>query len=241
MIETTIDRVGVGAEQANLVGNNLVQEIFERDLIDAVNDASDDVALALHRTDDGNFKSVVTTSGGAAALVPMAVLVLAADIGFIDLDDTAELVHVLFDQSGADTVTHVPSGFVGAEAHSPHNLKGAHALFANQHQMGDPIPIPERLIGILEDGPRNKGEPIALWRTCPALPMKRLVGGGVIQFDVSAARTNDSLRPSAGDQMPLAGFLIGESSLELGDCHLVNWLGATGHSDLPSVEGYCHA
>ena len=52
-----------------------------------------------------------------AALVGVPVLVLAADESFINLDDAAELVHVVLDKRRADAMAHIPSGFVGAEAH----------------------------------------------------------------------------------------------------------------------------
>ena len=81
----------------------------------------------------------------------MTVLVLAADVGFINFNDTAKFFLRLH-HSGADFVAHQVSGVVGAEAHLPLDLKGRDSLFADGHQMYDLEPLPERLVGVLEDG-----------------------------------------------------------------------------------------
>jgi hypothetical protein len=43
----------------------------------------------------------------------------------------------------------------------------------------------------------------------------------------AAARAFDAIWPAAGNEISLAGFLIGESRLELSDGHLMDGLGAT--------------
>jgi hypothetical protein len=225
----------VGTEQANFGRDGLADKDFELSAVNARKNTGDDIAFAFHSTNHGHFIVVM-----AFLFVPMPIGVFAANIGFIDLNDAAKLVHILFDQSSSDAMAHVPSGFVRAEAHSPHDLQCAHALLAGQHHMGDAIPVAKRLIGILEDGPGDAREPIPLRRTGSALPMKRLIGGSVVQIDVSTARATDALRPSAGDQIGLASRFIRECRLKLGDGHLVNWLLATGHNYLHSVGGYCH-
>jgi len=62
--------------------------------------------------------------------------------------------------------------------------------------------------------------------------MEGLVGGSVVQLDVSAARAMDAQRPPTGDQIRLAGRFIRECRLKLGDGHLMNRLRALGHDFL---------
>lgn len=239
--QTFIDIVGVSAEQANFIGNGFADKVLDFHLIDAVDNASDDIALALDRADDRSFEPVIATAARSAALIPMPVFVLAADIRFVDFDNAAEFGR-RFNQSGADFVAHTPSGLVAAKAHKSHDLEGAHSLFAGEHQMGDLEPIPERLIRVLKNGPGDAGEPIALRSTGPALPMEGFVAGGVVKVRVAAARTNDALVPSTGHQIGLAGRFVPnrEHDLELGAGELVNGLWTLGHNCLPTMEAYCH-
>ena len=95
----------------------------------------------------------------------MAIALLTADPRFVNLDNAAKLLFWL-DQGGADFVAHGMSGFVGAEAENPLNLKGAHTLLAGQHQMHDAEPVAKRLVRVLKDRARDNGEPIALHPAC---------------------------------------------------------------------------
>jgi len=60
---------------------------------------------------------------------------LPVDEAFVDLDDTARLVHVLFKESSAEAARHVPSSFERTEAHIAPELPGADALLAGQHEV----------------------------------------------------------------------------------------------------------
>ena len=80
-------------------------------------DAGNDVALALDCADDADLSRSRCRQLPPLALVPMLVLVLPADVGFVNLDDASELVGLVFAEAGADAVAHVERGFVGAEAH----------------------------------------------------------------------------------------------------------------------------
>ena len=101
-----------------------MDKFFDRVLVSAENDTSNDVSLTLHSADDGSFEPVVTAPAGAAFLVPMAVLIFAADVSFIDLDNAAKLVAGSM-TARADFVAHAPSGFVGTETHVALDLEGA--------------------------------------------------------------------------------------------------------------------
>ena len=161
----------------------------------------------------------------------MAVLIFAADIGFIHFHDAAEFVHVLFNKRRADLVAHEPRGFVGTEAHVAHDLQCAHALFAGQHKVNDLKPLPQRLVGVLKDRARNVGEAIARrLATLVALPVQRIA----LQFgNVSAAaRAFNAFRPAPPDQIGAASVLVREHALEVGGGKLVDRLRSAGHRNI---------
>jgi hypothetical protein len=220
--QPVIDLTFVSGEQTHLVRNDLTDEIFSGLGSDAGQDAGDDIALALHGTDDRRFAPVA-----AALTADLAMFVdgFAADIGLVHLNDTAKLVHVLLDKSSADTVGHVPSGFERAEAHVAVELPRTHALFAGQHEVRDLEPVAERLVGVLEDGPGDDREPIAVRGALFALPMPS-ARFQIIDLRISASRATNALWPSAGLQIGLAGIFVpfGEKPIELGGSQLMNRL-----------------
>lgn len=128
--QAAIDAAFVGCEQTNLGRNCLAHELFGVLLGNGLKDAGNDAALTAHRADDRDF-GCRGVFAAAPALVPVLILVLATDVGFINLDNAAEFLFRL-DQCGADLVAHTPSGLVAAETHETHNLEGAHSLFACQ-------------------------------------------------------------------------------------------------------------
>jgi hypothetical protein len=237
--EIAVAGIGVGAEQADFVGNGFSYEILDRCHVGAENHAGNDVTLASDRADNRRLKRIVTATARAASLVQMTVFIFPADVGFVYFDDAAELLDVL-DQRGADFVTHQPRGFVGTEAHVAHDLQCAHAFLAGQHQVNDFEPVAERLVGVLEDSPGDMGEPITVRGTLFALPMP-LARFEVIDFGIAAARAMHAIWPSTGDQIGFAGFLVREGFVKLSGGHLRNGLRASGHGFPLSVGGYCHA
>jgi len=240
MAELVIRIVGVGAKQTDLVRNDFADKILDCRLVRTHDNTSNDVTLALHRADHRSFKSVVAAPSRSAALIPMAVFVLSADICFVDFDNAAKL-HFRFNQSGADLVAHAPSGFVRTEAHETHDLERGHSLFARQHQVSDFEPVSQRLVSVFEDGPGNAGEPITLRRTGPTLPVEWLVARGVIKVRIATTWANDALGPPTGHQIPLASCLVPkrEHDLELSAGELVDGF-RTFHGSLPTMDGYCH-
>ena len=228
--QAAVDAAFVGRQQADFVGNAFTHESFGISLVHRLQDTGDDVALAAYRTDDrclGGRRMFATTS----ALIPMLVLVLAANESFVDFDDTAEFRFWL-NQGGADFVAHAPRGFIRAEAHKAHDLERGHSLFARQHEVSDLEPVAERLVRVLEDRTRDMGESVGgLRRTSVAVPMP-----AILEFSDlcrATAGAMDAIGPAAGDQVVPAGFLIGESRLELGVGHLVDWFRTAGNRTLP--------
>jgi hypothetical protein len=226
----------IGDQQADFIGNGVHHELGENFRADRADDTRHDAALAADCADNRNF----TRAKAAATAVPAtAVLVvgLAADECFIDFDHTAKLVEILFDQCGANAMAHIPSRLVRAETDVAMDLPSAHALLAGQQQMDDAIPNPQIDVGILKDGPGNVGEPIAAGAAIRALPFE-FHGLEFVRPARATARANDAVWPASGNQIGVAGILIGEGRLELSDGHLRNLLGLlTGHGGSPYRQG----
>ena len=133
-------------------------------------------------------------------------------------------------------MAHEPSGFVGAKAHIAEDLKGAHALLADQHQVRDSVPIFQRLIRVLKDCAGQLREAIACGASrsaLSALPM--MARGQRIDLGVTATRTSDAMRPTAGHEIHNAIVLSFKQRIELGRCHLMDCFRA-GHTNYPSME-----
>ncbi len=219
----------IGREQTDLVGYGLSHKFGYVLCGHSFQNARNNIALAAYGTDDWRLASASTAAHAVMALIPMAVVVLAANPRFVNLDDTAKLF-LRLQHRGADFVAHRVRRFVRAEAHLPLHLKGRNSFLAGCHQMHNLEPLPKRLVGILKNCARDMGEAIALIRRAlVALPLE---GHRPHRKDFyrTSARANDAIGPSAGDQVSLAGVFVPgrEHRLKLGFGHLVNRLRATG-------------
>jgi hypothetical protein len=222
--EVPIAGMLIGRDETYFLGNRRADERVHSFGIGIVDDASNNVALA---TDSADHDRLSGNAGSGMLLIPMAIAVAAADIGFVNFDDAAKL-GFRFDESGADFVAHGMCGAVAAEAHHTLDLKSADPFFAGEHQMHDLEPLSERLVRVLKDGASNVREAIGShWSAFIALPVKLSPG----QWESLSAATwaLDAIRPAARDQVNLASLFVGKGRLELSDCHLVNWLGAAAH------------
>ena len=236
MLQPHIAGVSISAEKANAVRDGFPNESFKRLPIGVLDNASNYVALALDCPDNGGFARI-TTPTLAAFLVPMPVLVAAADVGFINLDDAAKLLDVL-DHGRSNLVAHEPSSLVGAEAHISEDLKGAHTLLTDQHEMGDSIPILQRLIRVLKDCAGQVREAVARFRRAlVALPMP-WVALQFGRFWGPATRAHDAVWPAAHNKICNAIVLSLKHRVELRDGQLVDgfWVGGTAHNEFLSVS-----
>jgi hypothetical protein len=227
-LQTAIAGISIGAEKANAIGDGFAYESFKSVPVSTFNDTSDDITLAL---DCANYWRLASISAPSRStfLVPMPVLIAAADVGFINLNDAAELFDVL-DHGGSNLVAHEPSSLVRAEAHIAEDLEGTHALLANQHKVRDSIPIFQRLIRVLKDCAGQVREAIAINRANFALPV--VSRGQRIDLGVTATRTSDALRPTPDYQIRNAIVLSLKQRIELGRCHLMDCF-RTGHTKTP--------
>lgn len=230
----------VSRQQAHLVGNGLIDKLEHGFGVHALQHAGYNVALPLDCTDDWGL----AFRGVMRALVEMAVLVLAANPRLVNLDNAAKLL-LRRDQCCADFVAHGMGRLVAAEAHEALNLQGAHSLLTGKHQMGDAIPVAERLLGVLKDRARDGREAVAVRVAVAALPMKRLVARGVVQVRIATARAMDAFRPAPRYEVRKARLVVTnrETGLKLGRGHLRNGFRTFCHGGYPrrlSVGEYCH-
>jgi hypothetical protein len=244
-VQLVVAAPSISREQTNSVRNDFAHKAGSGFRSDAFENACDNVALALHRTDDGRLAGSRAATA-AALFIPVAIVVLPADVGFVNLDNATEFL-LRLDHCRTDFVAHAMRGFVGPEAKLPLNLERANSLFAGRHQMHDLEPIAERLVCVLEDRARDNAEAIthvAARSALRALPVP-LAGMQVIDGGVAAARADNALRPAAGFQISRARILVTdwETGLKFPLRHLVNGLRTFCHGGYPStstVGEYCH-
>ena len=84
----------------------------------------------------------------------MAIVVLAADVGFINFDLTHQSIERLIFHRGSDAMAHEPSGTIFAASNLAMDLKRTDTLLRLAHQVGDLKPCYERILGVLEDRAR---------------------------------------------------------------------------------------
>src|SRR5580700_7032606 len=197
-VEWRITPPCVSADQAYFLGNRAAHEAGKGCGIDAIDNTGDDLTLALYRADDWSFSRTNAASPAtSSALADMPVLRLAAYESFVHFHNAHELAEVIVREASADTVAHVPSGAVGAEAHHAMNLKGADPFLTDQHQVNDSEPLPQWLIRVLEDRPGDMREAVvgSRWRTCVAepVPFHRTVR---LNIGIAAARADYELGPT---------------------------------------------
>ncbi len=213
----------VGAEQTHSVRDRLADELFERGSLHVLNDARHDIALAADGTDNHELARADPTSPvPVPTLVFVFVLRKTADESFVHFDNAHQLAEMLVPQSGADAMAHIPSGAVGAEAHCAVDLESGNALLARKHEMDDPEPLAQRLVGVLEDRADQMRKAVrGAVSTLHALP---LPSHRCELVDVIAATTGatDAKRPAVADEIGAASVLVGKSPLPLGEGHLMD-------------------
>lgn len=86
-----IPRTSIGAEQAYAGGNCLFNEFFQDGAACVLNNAGDNVSLAADCADHRGLAGIAAPAH-PDFLVPMAVPIVSADVGLVNLNDAAELL-----------------------------------------------------------------------------------------------------------------------------------------------------
>jgi hypothetical protein len=238
MLQSVIAVVGVSAKEADAGRDGFADEALQGRTVSAVDDTGDDVPLAPDCANDSGLERVARTASFPAFLVPMAVLVVPSDVGFVNLDDAAELLNVL-NEGDADFVAHEPSGLIGTEAHITVDLERGHSLFADQHQMNYAIPVFQRLVCVLKDRAGQMREAVAFIRASVALPLPIHRRDGIDTLG-TATRATGAFRPTARNEILDAIVLSPKQRVELRCGQLINGLGfpllPAGHGSAPGLS-----
>src|SRR5579862_1687136 len=158
--QVLIARVFIGRDQLNvLFVHDLIDESIERRHIRSLDHFADQISFPADRPDNRNL---VARTAHVPFLVPMAILVLATDIGFVNFDGAEQLSQPVILHRRANTHHHVPSRAVVARSDLAMDLKRADSLLALSHQVDDLKPSRERIVGILENGFRDDAESVAV-------------------------------------------------------------------------------
>ena len=195
----------IGCDQINLIRDHLAHESVQRSDVRGLDYFADHVALACDRGDNRSLTD--STTARIQALGDMLVLFLVTDESLINLHDSEKFLELLVVHRGADSLAHIPGGFVTGLVVEDHalDLKSAHSLLGMEHQERDGEPNPERVFRVLEYRSGDDREPIALGRALLTLPVKRAMLERV-NLAVVAAWAADAFRPPLLGQERLAGF-----------------------------------
>jgi hypothetical protein len=237
LIKPAIAAPLVSAKQANLLGHRAAYKAPENVAAHAVDNARNNLSLALDSTNDRNFaRADPASSSASAALVLVPVLGEASDEGFIYLDDAHQLAEVFVGKASAHPVAHVPSRAIRAEAHHSMHLQRADPFLAGQHQVDDTEPLAERLIGVLKDRSGDMREAVVgagrRAGVTEPVPRHRAV---LFDFGIAASRADDELGPAVLREVEAASVLVREGFFPFGDRHLADLrlLLLAGHLALP--------
>lgn len=203
--------------QIHLVAYRLSHKLIQSLFRSAFDDSTYHVALAGDRP---NNSSLSAAASDVALLIPMTVLVLAADKGFIYFHDTHKFLEIGILQPGPKPMAHVPRGLMRS-ANLPGDLESTDTLLAIEHLPEHFKPRLEVNVCVLEDGADCDGEAIGRslgWRARLANPMPR-TRFELINLGVFTARALNTFRPAAFHQELLAGIIVREGFHELFECH----------------------
>jgi len=160
--------------------------------------------------------------GWTAAMVflpvlPVPIFLFTADVGFVNLDNSHQLLEFGVFHRRPQPMAHVPSCLVRATANLALNLKRAYALFGVEDLPEYLEPSLERIFGILENCAADDAETVVLAGFAEPMEGSRFQG---IYFVIAATRTADHAIPPAMLQYKLlAGFICGESFHQLTERH----------------------
>lgn len=208
----------IGSDQRNLIAYGLTNELTHRQTVGLFDQLADNIALAGNRPND---RHLIARPRDLALFVTMAILVFAADIGFVYFDFAHQLRKARILHRGPNAMAHIPSRPVVAAPDLAMDLHGADALLALGHQINDLEPRPQRVVGVLKNGFCNDREAIAV--SSAALltftgPVKR-AGLERIDLGAMATRALNAIRPPLILQELLAGFFGREASHQRGQGH----------------------
>lgn len=229
-VQTGIASVFISGDQRHPLVYRLTHELTQCESVGIFDDLADHISLASNRTDHTDLSAA--NARQMRPFVTVAVFILAADVGFINLHFAHKLSKAPIFHRRSDSVAHIPGRPVVAAADLPMDLQGTDALLALGHQVNDLEPDPQGIVGILKDGFGQNGEAVAIPPAAILMfadPMKR-AGLQDIHLGILAARAFDPIRPAHLSEKHLAGFFGRKAGRQLRKGH--GGLGRHGCSPL---------
>ena len=213
--QVVIAGVFVGRNQIDVAANRLADEAVKSLSICVLDHLADNVSLSADCSDDGCFADSATS--GVKPFIPVFVLFLAANIGFVNFDFAHQLRESFILHRGADALTHEPSRPVIAATDHPMDLQSADTLLALTHQVDDLEPDCQRVVGILENRLSDDAESITIAPAAILVLADPVEGFGLKQIDrgVLAARTLDAIGPTHIAEQSLTGIFTRKIPLQL--------------------------
>ena len=219
--EIAVSGVLVGCDQTYPIAHGFADETIERCRIGMFDHLTDYVTLSADST--FNRGLIATEPALTALLIPMAILVFTAHIGFVHFDDTHELLKIRIMHRGAQAVAHEPCCSIRAGADHSMNLQCADTFLAGQHQVQDFEPDEKLIVGILENGSNVQREAIGKRTAFVALPRPRALG--LVKLLIAATRASRTSGPAALHEIALAGIFVGKKPIKVGNGHLPDKFG----------------
>ena len=217
-LQSGISHMLIGGYQRHAFTHSLPNKIAQRLAIRVFDDLADRVALAGDRADDPDLTSGDTSQ--ARPLTPMTILVLAADVGFVNFNLAYQFPKTSVLHRRSNAMAHVPGGLISPAPDHSLNLQGADSLLTLKHHVDDLKPLGERAVRVLKNRLADDRETIAVSsaaRFSFADPMKR-AGLQCIHFLIVAARTLHAIRPASFLQVLFTGSFRREAIHGFGKC-----------------------
>ncbi len=221
-VQVVIAAVFIGRDKRDTITDRLAHESTQRCRVGILNDLADHVALAADSADHGGLSA---HAGDVLLLIPVAILVLAADCGFIHLDDAHQLAELAVFHRSSKPHAHIPDSFVSAGAEHSMKLPSAHSFLAHEHQVQDFKPHEERLLGFLEDGSGFKREAVRraiVLAALLALPVPCASRAALVNVIVAATWALWASRPASQHEIGPTRCFVGKRRIELRKRHLLD-------------------
>src|SRR6266849_323677 len=221
-VQVVIAAVFIGRDERDTITDRLAHESTQRCRVGVLDNLADHVTLAADGSDD---RGLSAHAGDVLLLVPVAILVLAANCRFIHLDDAHQLAELRVFHRSSKPHAHIPDSFVSAGSKHSMKLPSAHSFFAHEHQVQNFKPHQERLLSFLEDGLCLEREAVRRAIILPALlalPVPSARRAALVNVIVPATRTSRPARPASQHQIGPTRCLVGKRRVELSKRHLLD-------------------
>lgn len=216
--QVAVSAMLIRSDQIDFLANCSADEAVERGSVRVLNNLANDVALPTNRTNDANL-AAPDTARDVALPVPVAILVLATDEGFINFDDSHKLPEVRIVHGRSQAMAHIPSCLVCFASDLSLKLERADALLTIENLPENLKPDGQGIFGIFEDGFDGHGKSIGRVATHFADPIEGLPVEFADFFVPASWATNHAVRPAMIHEELFASRFVGKGLDQLFERH----------------------